>query len=272
MRTILAFIFIAISAGGSLCQVRVADIKEPDIAPPSVKPVKGPDDLPQTLKNVISTEPPLPRGPNDLLKDYEAEMEAISRRFANELGAISQAVQYGRVSREQAEETSEERYQVAMMQFQLFSALHGMLQHDIDQSATQQLKFSSQDETAVVALPFSSLELNPALAQYLKLTQAQTTAIEELMSNQRRDLEPVIDELQTARRRLLWLTRNQSQVRNDEQVHAAAASQATALSKLLMANSRLQTTIYQILNEEQRKKLDEIERRSLVSTGADGQN
>ena len=230
MRTILAFIFVAISAVGSICQVQVADIKEPDMAPPTVKVVTAPADLPQILKNAISADPVLPRGPNDLLRDYEVEMEAISRRFANELGAISQAVQYGRVSREQAEGTSSERYQVAMMQFQLFSALHAILAHDIDQSSTQQLKSPSQDETAIVALPFSSMQLNPTLIHYLQLTQAQAAAIEELMSNQRRELEPVIAEFQTARRRLLWLNRNQSEDRNDDEIHAAAASQATALS------------------------------------------
>lgn len=124
MRTILAFIFIALSAAGSMGQVQVGPIKEPDIAAPPVRFVTATADLPQCLKNAISTDSVLPRGPSDLLRDYEAEMEAISRRFASELGAISQAVQYGRVSREQAEETSSERYQVAMMQCQLFSALH----------------------------------------------------------------------------------------------------------------------------------------------------
>jgi Spy/CpxP family protein refolding chaperone len=272
MRTILAFIFIALSAAGSVGQVQIAHVKEPDIAPPPVRFVTAAADLPQTLKNVISTDPVLPRGPNDLLRDYEAEMEAISRRFATELGAISQAVQYGRVRREQAEETSSERYQVAMMQFQLFSALHAILEHDIDQNSTQQLKSPSRDETAMVALPFSSLQLNPALIQYLQLTQAQAAAIEELMSNQRRELEPVIAEFQTARRRLLWLNRNQSEDRNDDEIHAAAASQAKALSKLILANSRLQSTIYQILNAEQRKKLDDMERGSEVFTSTAGQN
>jgi Spy/CpxP family protein refolding chaperone len=272
MRTIVGFIFIALSAAGSVGQVQVAHVKEPDIAPPSVRFVTATADLPDTLKNVISTDPVLPRRPNDLLRDYETEMEAISRRFANELGAISQAVQYGRISREQAEETSSERYQVAMMQFQLFSALHAILEHEIDQSSTRQLKSPSQDETAIVALPFSSLQLNRALVQYLQLTQAQAAAIEELMSNQRRELGPVIAEFQTARRRLLWLNRNQSEDRNDEEVHAVAASQASALSKLIVANSRLQTTIYQILNAEQRKKLDDVERGSEVFTSTEGQN
>jgi len=265
--------FFAISAAGSLSQVQVADRKESESAPPTVKLVTATDDLPDTLKKVIAVDPPLPRGPNDLLRDYEAQMEAISRRFANELGAISQAAQYGRVSREQAEETSSERYQVAMMQFQLLSALHAMLEHDIDRSTTQQqLKSPQHDETAVVALPFSSLQLNPALIQYLQLTPAQAAAIEELMANQRRDLDPVITELQTTRRRLLWLNRNQSNDNNDAEVHAAAVSQATATSRLILANSRLQTRIYQVLNAEQQKKLDDFERASDVFTSAENQN
>lgn len=244
-----------------------------DAPPPQIKVVTDSTRLPRALASVFVENPTPPRGPNDLLRDYEAEMEAISRRFANELGAISQALQYGQISRERAEETSSERYQVAMMQFQLFSALHAMLEHDIDRSTTQQQwKSPQQDETAVVALPFSSLQLNPALIQYLELSQAQAAAIEELMADQRRDLEPVFAELQSARRKLLWLNRNQSPDKSDEEVHTVAASQVRALSRLILANSHLQTRIYQILNTEQRKKLDDLERASDVVTSTESQS
>ena len=60
MRTILAFIFIALSAAGSMGQVQVGPIKEPDISAPPVRFVTATADLPQCLQNVISTDPVLP--------------------------------------------------------------------------------------------------------------------------------------------------------------------------------------------------------------------
>ncbi len=41
-------------------------------------------------------------------------------------------------------------------------------------------------------------------------------------------------------------------------LHALAASQANIISKLIVADSRLQSRIYETLDEEQRKKLDHL--------------
>src|ERR1017187_5475904 len=157
-----------------------------DAPPPQIKVAPTSAELPSALATMLTVDPATPRGPNDLLRDYETQMDAVSRRFSNELGAISQAVQYGRLSREQAEETTGERYQEAMMQFQLLSALHAMLEREIDRDEAAQhgMKASKPGDTVMVALPFSSLQLNPSLIQYLQLTQTQAVAIEELMVNE----------------------------------------------------------------------------------------
>lgn len=262
MRTIFALIFSLLSFV-PLFQAQAFGRDDSDAPPPQIKVAPGSADLPSALATVLTINPATPRGPNDLLRDYEAQMEAVSRRFSNELGAISQAVQHGQLSQERAEETTGERYQVAMMQFQLLSTLHATLQREIerDEAAQHGMKASQQGETVLVALPFSSLQLNPSLIQSLQLTQAQAVAIEELMENERRNLEPVMAEIRNAGHRLLWL--NQGHVDNkdsEEEVHAVAASQAAALSKLVVANSHMRARIYQLLNGEQRRKLDELER------------
>jgi hypothetical protein len=262
MRTILALIFSLLSFV-PLFQAQAFGRDDSDAPPPQLKVAPSSGDLPSPLATILTINPATPRGPNDLLRDYEAQMEAVSRRFSNELGAISQAVQHGQLSQEQAEETTGERYQVAMMQFQLVSALHAMLEREIERSEAAQhgMKTSEQGETVLVALPFSSLQLNPSLIQSLQLTQEQAVAIEELMENERRNLEPIMVEIRTAARRLLWLNRGRVDDKDsEEEVHAIAASQAAALSKLVVANSHMHARIYQLLNGEQRRKLDELER------------
>jgi hypothetical protein len=48
-----------------------------------------------------------------------------------------------------------------------------------------------------VALPFSSLQLNPSLVEYLNLSQSQVEAIQQLMLQEQQNLEPVMTELRT---------------------------------------------------------------------------
>ena len=80
---------------------------------------------------LLATDPGVPRGPRDVLRDYELEMASIAGRLSVDLGAISNAVRTGQITREQGEYVGGELYDVAMMQFQLFSALHAMLEADI---------------------------------------------------------------------------------------------------------------------------------------------
>src|SRR5580692_5606894 len=44
------------------------------------------------LTEVLRVEPQLPRGPNDILEDYEAEMAKITSRMSHELGEICEAM------------------------------------------------------------------------------------------------------------------------------------------------------------------------------------
>jgi hypothetical protein len=262
MSIVLALIVTLVGFAPSI-QAQIARKEDSDAAPPKIQMAPASGDLSGALATILTVNPETPRGPNDVLRDYEAEMEAVSRRFSDELGAISQAVQYGQLSQEQAEETTGERYQVAMMRFHLLSVLHGMLEQEInrDEAAQHRTKTSEQAEAVVVALPFSSLQLNPSLIQCLGLTQTQADAIRDVMSDERRELEPLMAEIRTASRRLFLLNQDQSQNKStQDEVHALAESQAAALSKLIVENSRMHARIYQLLNGQQRRELDELER------------
>src|SRR5437588_6770542 len=55
------------------------------------------------LGNVLSTPSASPRGPQEVLNDYQAEMVAITQRFSARVAAIAEAVQSGQMSSEQGQ-------------------------------------------------------------------------------------------------------------------------------------------------------------------------
>lgn len=215
-----------------------------------------------TLTSVLSAPSGLPRGPQAVLEDYQAEMVGITQSFSARVAAIAEAVQSGQLSSEQGQKLSTEQYLMAQMQFELLSAWRDMLEQDL--ARTQSVKpdpaAAQASDIVMVALPFSSLQLNPSLAQYLDLTASQSRAIQELMTEERRNLQPLMAQLQTTREKLLAAT-GAGQA-NEKEVKALAATQAGMLAQLIVANSRMQAKLYKLLNPEQRKKLDDFKRAS----------
>jgi hypothetical protein len=75
----------------------------------------------------------------------------------------------------------------------------------------------------MVALPFSSFQLNPSLATYLNLTPSQVEAIQRVMIWEQHRLEPLMTQLRTTRERLLAIGNehlNAKQVRKAYEVAA----------------------------------------------------
>jgi Spy/CpxP family protein refolding chaperone len=216
------------------------------------------------LADVLAPDAVTPRGPTDVLRDYESQMTAVSAWLTGQLGEILQAVDSGEVTREQGEYFSSERYETAMMQYQLLRARHAMLQHDIAASSAVP-KDSTPDQNgqaAVLALPFSSLQLDPSFAQYLALSTQQISAIQELMSKERSKLEPIMAQFRTTQQELLAAT--QSGQSDDKKVQSLADAQARLLTKLIAANWRLQSEVAELLSPQQREKLDEVKRAKLT--------
>jgi hypothetical protein len=143
--------------------------------------------------------PVVPRGPGDALRGYELEMASIAGRLSMNLGTISNAVGTGQITREQGEYVSGELYQVAMMQLQLFSALHAMLEADMARTSAVRTDptISSTGDLVLIAMPFSSLRLSPSLVEYLGLTPTQVRSIQRLMDRERATTEPLMHELRT---------------------------------------------------------------------------
>ena len=219
----------------------------------------------EALTELLSVNPQLPRGPNDILEDYEAEMMKIVSRMSDELGEIRQAIANDQLPREQGESLARERYQVAMMQYQLFSAWHAILEHDVTRVSAAQSKRdpSPTDEALVVALPFSSLQLNSFLQQYLELTPQQSSAIRQVMAGERPYVVPLMAEFNATRQKLELATRRTYP--DQKQIRALALTQARLLTKLVAEDTDLQRKISQLLNSEQRRKVEKLNQANEVS-------
>src|SRR5208283_23553 len=112
------------------------------------------------LSDLIALRPEMPLGPQDVLKSYEIAMSMVADKTSADFSVIVQAQQTNQITREQAEYLLLQSYQMAMMQYQVLSALHDVLKHDIDEAAGQQarqsLKTTSSDAVLVVPLPGSA--------------------------------------------------------------------------------------------------------------------
>jgi hypothetical protein len=215
--------------------------------------------------NVPSAPAVVPANPKQALPDYDSLMVAITQKFSATLTAIGEAVALGELSSEQAVEMSAEQYQLTQMQFELFSLWREIGEKDSaripDDQATPDP--GQKNEIVVVALPFSSLQLNPSLVEYLNLSQSQVEAIQQLMLQEQQNLEPVMTELRTTRAKLLAVS---SEHINEKEIKGLADREANVLAKLIVANARMQSKIYKLLRPGQQKKLNDLERAQGTAT------
>ncbi len=155
--TIVAVFLLAVMPFGVAQPARAAEPIE--VQPPAPGRILAITTLrDQVLANIVEVKPELPLGPLDVLKEYESEMTLIAQRMSSELANVTQAVQTNQITREHAEYLIQERYQVAMMQHQVLSALHDALAHDVTQAAAaaKHSGTAAASDTAVVVEPPSS--------------------------------------------------------------------------------------------------------------------
>ena len=85
-------------------------------------------------------------------------MNMVADKTSVDFVVIVRAQQTNQITRQQAEYLLQQRYQTAMMQYQVLSALHDVLKRDIDEASQQgapSLKTSSSNAVLVVPFPGS---------------------------------------------------------------------------------------------------------------------
>ena len=157
MRSLVgALLSLAVMTGTALAQKAP---KAADVEPPPLEKVLASAKTPNNpqLAELTAIKPVLPLGPTDVLKEYEHGMELIAQGMSADFVDISRAQEANQVTREQAEYLIGERYQIAMMQYQVLSALRGVLEHDVAQEAdrARRMQRVNESNTAVV-LPVPS--------------------------------------------------------------------------------------------------------------------
>jgi hypothetical protein len=157
-------ILIAIVILGTLWHTAAAQPKKKNIQPDAPRPesiLAGTSmQSKRVLSDLIAIKPEMPLSPEDVLKSYEIAMSMVVDRTSGDFSVVVQAQQTSQITRERAEYLLRQRYQMAMMQYQVLSALHDVLKHDIDEAAGQQarqsLKATSSDTVLVVPFPDSA--------------------------------------------------------------------------------------------------------------------
>ena len=91
-----------------------------------------------------------PAGPSRRAQGIRRRNDLIAQRLSAELSSISQANRANQITRDEAEYLIQDRYQVAMMQREVLSALHDSLQHDLAQAEKQPDRDSPSDTAVVV--------------------------------------------------------------------------------------------------------------------------
>jgi len=86
------------------------------------------------LSNLLAFAPEIPRGPVEILRQYEDEMTLISQTFTIEISLITEAVHQGQVSPPQADYLMQQRFQIAMMQYEVLNALHDSLAFEVSRT------------------------------------------------------------------------------------------------------------------------------------------
>lgn len=210
----------------------------------------------------------LPNDPKQSLQDYDSTLMAITEKFTGTLSSIADAIKRGEITTDQGREISAEQYQIVQMQFQLVSLWREMEERDSATTPTVQEDpdFKQENEVVVVALPFSSPQLNPSVAEYLGLTPSQVDTIQRVMAREQQSVEPLMTQLRATQRKLIAVD---NEPISESEMKSLADTEASALGKLIVANARMQSKIYRVLSPEQQKKLSDLERtRSVVTPDA----
>jgi Spy/CpxP family protein refolding chaperone len=109
--------------------------------------------------------------------------------------------------------------------------------------------------------------ISPSLVEYLGLTPTQVRSIQRLMDRERPTTEPLMHELRTISGELGAAIQQSQNNENEGAAQRLATEQGLLLKQLMRANSRLLQRINDVLEPQQRRKLDSFKRMSEVTVG-----
>lgn len=136
-------------------QIRMKANDAEAAAPPLDKALMAAKPDTEVLSSMLPQKTEIPLGPDYVLAGYENSMTLVSQRMSSELASIARALHSGQLSRVEAEYFIQQRYQLAVMQYEVFSALHDALAQDMTHAAGEikSSPSSARADTAMVVSP-----------------------------------------------------------------------------------------------------------------------
>ena len=229
-------------------------------------PQAAQDSLAQPGSGSMASPPlRLPSGAGQDTGTYPERLEEVLGAMSAELGEIAQAAREGRISREQAEYLSLERYYVALTRFQLLRTMYeGPEASNSPQTYSQSNSAPQISGGASMATPLAcSPNIPEQLVDYLQLTPPEVQALQVQVTEQCTQVQPLVDRLDKSRRKLMAM--KLSGKAGEREVQDAAAEQSQIMNQLIVMNSQLETKLYSMLTTEQKRKIDALLRQTLGS-------
>jgi Spy/CpxP family protein refolding chaperone len=209
-------------------------------------------------------QPQAPAGLQDA-GTYPARLEEVLGAMSAELGEIAQAAREGKISHDQAEYLTLERYYVALTRFQLLRMLYQPPQESNSPQIYSQGNTSPQVSRSALVIPpvVCSPDIPNQLIDYLQLTPREIQALQAQVSEECSQVQPFVDRLEKSRRKLMSMKLDGKA--DDNEVQAAAAEQSQIIKQVIVMNSQLETKLYSMLTTEQQQRVDELLRQALNS-------
>lgn len=191
-----------------------------------------------------------------VLNMYDQQMALATVQTYAELAQIAQAVHAGQLSSDQAQHLTRRCYELGVLRIQFLDTLHQITQSSVPKQKVEEPASGVQvsGETLMVAPPSASPDFPVPFARYLELTPAQLAAIQTLAAQAKKQVQPLVQQLSQSETALDRATREPQF--DDKRIRKLASEQSHILEQVLIAGSRLQRDIYEILTPEQRKKFE----------------
>jgi len=198
--------------------------------------------------------------PQDSLNAYEQQMAAVTVQTYTELTQIAEALHSDQISSERAEFLTRRCFELGVVRLQFLDTLHLIVESKLSREAApenseeQTRQMEASGETLVVPPPAFSLKIPESVVKSLELTPSQIAIIHVRVARQQREIQPLLQWLLEHKKEIVIATHTKQPCNN--RIRKLAVEQSRIMERLIVANSRLQQDIYQVLTAEQRQKLD----------------
>jgi LTXXQ motif family protein len=199
--------------------------------------------------------------PRDTLNAYEEQMALVTVQTHAELAQIAEAVRAGRITSHEAAYLTRRCFELSIIRLQFLDTLHQIVETTLSKEGPpakpeeQTPEMQTSGETLIVVPPVSSPDIPFSVAKDLELTPVQIAMIRALVSEEQRQMQPLLQQLSQNRRALAIATRTKQS--GNSHIQKLAVEQSHILRRLIIANSGLQRDVYEILTDAQRARLDD---------------